>query len=414
MITAVVAVVLIAVGAGAYAVFRAIPDIRTAFLVDASASASGAGHGGFGAVADAVGVAAQNAGHDDALSLRRFGGACDDRHNTVQVVGSGTGHGRRIGESAHKITPTGLATLHGGISAAIHDFSGRYPFRGRKINRIIVVTGHGTDACTHDQDALRRMIQQEVKAAKVRLDFRFVGYKTPAGERDGLARMASAAGAPAPRFVRTPADLTAALRRLVVPESHAAKKVDVPSASPSAEPARQVSLGRFTIAAPTTWQRIAPTYNPDLFDVRLPGKPTSGECVSVPSGDTSCPGFSVAYDKATMFLGARPFDVDKPVGTQFTQDGDNRDCPGHPNLVIDQDGGGARLMAQGHKPIGGRSAAYRQWRIDCYQRSGQGTGPAAGVSFTERVWYMSDPKVLIVDNWDTPDLEHILQKAVWK
>ncbi|MDN3359007.1 hypothetical protein [Actinomadura sp. DC4] len=45
------------------------------------------------------------------------------------------------------------------------------------------MTGHGADACTQDQGRVRKAIRDKVRAAGLRLDFRFVGYKTPAGQR---------------------------------------------------------------------------------------------------------------------------------------------------------------------------------------------------------------------------------------
>jgi hypothetical protein len=234
-IVALVSVVVIAIGAVIVLVVRLIPDYRTAFLIDTSADQTPANGltGSFGAVADAVGTAVRNTGHRDALSLRRFGGRCGDPRNTAQVVSSGTRRAAQIDRSVHHLAPSGVATLESGILAAIHDFAGHYPFRGRLSNRIIVVTSHGTDACTNDQAAVDQAVQAKVNAAGLRLDFRFVGYRTPEGEQGGLTQLASAAKAPEPTFVRTTTDLAATLRRLVVPKPHDALPVKVPSPTPA-------------------------------------------------------------------------------------------------------------------------------------------------------------------------------------
>lgn len=114
VLVSVVAVVLTAI---VYVVVH-IPNYRTAFLLDTSASTpSGAGaDNNFSAIADAVSSAAQNAGDRDALSLRRFGGTCGDSHNTDQIVGSGTNHSQQISDAVHTLTPNGNATLQSGTS----------------------------------------------------------------------------------------------------------------------------------------------------------------------------------------------------------------------------------------------------------------------------------------------------------
>lgn len=220
-----VCVVVVAIGAAGVVVWRSIPDYRIAFVVDTSAA------GASSAVAGAVGAAVQNTGDGDALSLRRFGGRCGDSHNTAQVVGAGAGHAARISRSARGLATGGSATLESGVLAAINDFSGHYPFRGRKVNRIIVVTGRGTDACNRDQAGVKKALQAKVKAAGLRLDFRFVGYLTPTGEQANLTQLASAVNASAPEFARTPADLAATLKRLVIPKPVGAVPVKIPIGS---------------------------------------------------------------------------------------------------------------------------------------------------------------------------------------
>ena len=226
LITLMVAVLLI--GVAAVLVVRAVPEYRTAFLIDASLPEDGAD---FTAITRAVGSAAANSADGDSLSLRRFGGACGDKGNTASVVGPGTGRARRIGSSASALKPSGKATLESGILAAIGDFSGYYPFRGSERNRIIVVTSRGTDACAKDQAALRRAVRGKARDSGVRLDFRLLGYKVPKKERRPLAQLADTIEAPSPRFASTPAELTTTLKELTVPPSKDAKHVTAPSAT---------------------------------------------------------------------------------------------------------------------------------------------------------------------------------------
>jgi hypothetical protein len=222
-ILALVCVVVVAISAVVVVVWRSIPDYRIAFLVDTSVPEASS------AVAGAVGAAVQNTGNGDALSLRRFGGRCGDPRNTARVVEAGAGHAARISRSVRGLATGGSATLESGVLAAIKDFSGRYPFRGRKSNRIIVITSRGSDACTRDQAAVKRALQAKVKAAGLDLDFRFVGYLTPSGEQANLTQLASAVNAKTPQFAQTPADLTATLRNLVIPKPTEARPLKTPT-----------------------------------------------------------------------------------------------------------------------------------------------------------------------------------------
>ncbi|GAA2762929.1 hypothetical protein GCM10010103_19700 [Streptomyces paradoxus] len=234
-------------GVAALYVLRAVPDYRTAFLVDTSLVESGKQ---FRAVADAVGSAAQNSADGDSLSLRRFGGECGDGRNTVSVVGPGTGHAQRISTSAHALTPSGKPTLKSGLLAGIGDFSGYYPLRGSKRNRVVVVTSHGVDACTADQASVRGAVRRKARDSGVQLDFRFVGYKVPRKEQRPLARLAEAADAARPRFVDTPGELAATLKQLTVPGSPEARHIDVPSTATTSPPPRaaaRLSLSTATL-----------------------------------------------------------------------------------------------------------------------------------------------------------------------
>ncbi|TDU77085.1 hypothetical protein [Streptomyces sp. KS 21] len=226
---ALLTVAVVAVGAAVVYVVRSTPQYRTAFLLDTSDPGSPAEGRDFGALADAVGAAVRNSGDHDALSLRRFGGACGEPDNTRELVGSGTGNAQRISAAAHALTPGGRATLNSGLLAAIDDFSGRFPLRGSKRNRIVVVTTQGTDGCGGDPAAMNKGVRDRMDALGLQLEFRFVGYRVPAAEQEVLTRLASAVEAAAPQFTQDSAELNAVLEKLVVPSLPEAKPVEVPS-----------------------------------------------------------------------------------------------------------------------------------------------------------------------------------------
>ncbi|GAA3205681.1 hypothetical protein [Actinocorallia longicatena] len=237
IVAAIAAVVLVVAAGAAYLVFRSIPEVRTAFLIDTSESEDFAG------IAHAVGGAALNSGDGDALALRRFGGACADPGNTAELVGPDREHPERIGAAARAVKPSGKATLRDGILASIGDFSGRYPFRGSTLNRIIVVTSHGADACGTAQADLEREVEERSGKAGVRLDFRIVGYKVAEKEQEPLTRLATAVKAPPARFVTKPEGLDALLKELTVPRTPEVKGIGAPTTPPTSAPPTPTPTG---------------------------------------------------------------------------------------------------------------------------------------------------------------------------
>ncbi|MFF7374617.1 hypothetical protein ACFY96_05040 [Streptomyces massasporeus] len=182
------------------------------------------------------------------------------------MVGPGAGHAQKIDTSAHALTPAGKPTLESGLLAGIDDFSGYYPLRGSKRNRVVVVTSHGIDACSADQAAVRAAVRRKATDSGVRVDFRFVGYKVPRKEQRPLARLAEAVDAVRPRLVNTPGELAATLKQLTVPGSPEAKPIDVPSTaaatSPLPRPAARLTLSAATLKSGGTCTATAAGMKP--------------------------------------------------------------------------------------------------------------------------------------------------------
>ncbi|MDH2387227.1 hypothetical protein QCN29_00185 [Streptomyces sp. HNM0663] len=200
---------------------------RVVFLVDASAVPSPDGGKGydFADISGAVAASALNAADDDALSLRRFGGTCDASDNTAQLVPAATENGRPIVDAARGLEPTGRATLHSGILAAVDDLAESDAAH----NRIIVITAHGADACTDNTTEFDKELRERLDSSGLRLDFRFVGHRVPTAEQRALTKTATASDAPRPVFTDTAEELTGALQEFVVPDSYEALPADVPT-----------------------------------------------------------------------------------------------------------------------------------------------------------------------------------------
>ncbi|MEV0199838.1 hypothetical protein [Nonomuraea sp. NPDC050691] len=184
------------------------PTYKTHFLIDATADTAA---GGPGVIAASLKQVLANSGDGDALALRSFGGECGADGNTKQLVGFGTGNRQEIAEAAAGVPGGGQATLLKGLVQAVEDFSAPLSLRAKQVNRVIVVTRHGTDACDTDTAFVEREIRQRIAGAGLAVEFRLIGFQVPEGEREGLSRLATASGAPAPLFADTPARLRAGL-----------------------------------------------------------------------------------------------------------------------------------------------------------------------------------------------------------
>ena len=180
------------------------PNYRTQFLIDAAGTTDPAG---LTAVTSSLGKALANSGDHDALSLRRFGGECGEPGNTARLADFSTGDRREIAASAARIRAGGEPTLVRGIVEAVEDFSKPLDAKARQVNRVIVVTRHGADACEDDPAYAEKEIRERIGSAGLALEFRLVGYRVPGAQRARLDRIAAAAKAPPPVYAKNAADL---------------------------------------------------------------------------------------------------------------------------------------------------------------------------------------------------------------
>ncbi|GIG92717.1 hypothetical protein [Plantactinospora endophytica] len=182
------------------------PTYKTEFLIDTTA-----GGDGVGTIAESLKTVIDNSGDSDALALRRFGGECGAQDNTSQLVGFGTDNRQEISDAVSGIGQGSKATLQRGIVEAVADFSKPFAQRAKQVNRIIVVTRNGTDACDEDTGFVEKQIRDRIAAAGLSIEFRMIGYQVRDDERDQLTQIATGSGAPDPMFVDTPGQLDAAL-----------------------------------------------------------------------------------------------------------------------------------------------------------------------------------------------------------
>jgi hypothetical protein len=184
------------------------PTYKTQFLIDTT---GGTTSDGPEMIAKSLKTVVGNSGDRDALALRSFGGECGTENNTTQLVDFGTDNRQKITQAASGVREGSKATLLRGITQAVEDFSKPFALRAKQVNRIIVVTRHGMDACDDDTAFVEKEIRDRITAAGLAIEFRLIGYQVPDDQRDRLNQIATGAGAPDPMFVNTPAGLDAAL-----------------------------------------------------------------------------------------------------------------------------------------------------------------------------------------------------------
>ncbi|RSN15006.1 serine/threonine protein kinase [Streptomyces sp. WAC 05977] len=65
--------------------------------------------------------------------------------------------------------------------------------------------------------------------------------------------------------------------------------------------------------------------------------------------------------------------------------------------------GAPTLQMKELRPVGTKRAAYEEWRLTC----------SGGGAVTQRVWFLPKTQLVIVDEWNTPGLDKILEEAQW-
>ncbi|WP_051467857.1 serine/threonine-protein kinase [Actinomadura oligospora] len=192
---------------------------------------------------------------------------------------------------------------------------------------------------------------------------------------------------------------------------------DAPSRTAAAEhdatAGKALPLGRLQMRVPASWEAFPITVRgraADSFYVtRAGGCPTGGTWRPSASSLGSCPGFAVMgpsfFDRSeSSAYGGGPYDPKDTFGSKVAMS-----CPRHPDLVAGGSGKGASQTGFKGIELGGRAAEYHQWRVPCFEREGDGTGSV----YTERIWYAPSAQIVVVDAWNTPDLDTLLQRATW-
>jgi hypothetical protein len=148
----------------------------------------------------------------DNLSLREFGGECNDLKNTRLILPFAPGESRLAQELDTMTITGGKSTLVNAVVEATGDFSGR---TGRS-SGIIVIAG-SYDGCGRPDPA--GAIQQRLKRyPELTFDLRFIGVALSQQAQSSVRDLASKTGGTF-RNARTPAELDDAVKQAIIVEA---------------------------------------------------------------------------------------------------------------------------------------------------------------------------------------------------
>ncbi|WP_051467858.1 serine/threonine-protein kinase [Actinomadura oligospora] len=193
----------------------------------------------------------------------------------------------------------------------------------------------------------------------------------------------------------------------------------------SAPPTKAMTVGRISLRAPVPWALhpiVMGTSTQTFRDSNLVAQ--AGGCAPTSPGHFStydlshCKGYLVMgpsfFEHGDQYLADR-FTPNTPFGGLFVED-KGMDCPADAKLRVSDAAHGARRTVSGFADVGSHRAQYFEWTVPCWTRRStdeRGFDKQTSTSYTERIWYLPDSKIIIVDFWRTPDLDKVLAKATW-
>ncbi|MBO2455491.1 serine/threonine protein kinase [Actinomadura barringtoniae] len=194
-----------------------------------------------------------------------------------------------------------------------------------------------------------------------------------------------------------------------------------------ATPAKTLTVGKFRLAVPLAWKVT------QLRDYSQGDKLTDSYRIDVAGTDcaankrdaqntvwgkkydytTNCASFAVLGDTWIHPPSTREIQSYEPIAPFHPGTDPSHVCPTDP---VKYNGVRAPLpnkpQVQKLAPVGDHQAEYRQWREQCWDY-GASASNQGQVYFVQRLWYLPQSKILIIDEWNTPGLDAILRKATW-
>ncbi|KFZ83442.1 serine/threonine protein kinase [Amycolatopsis sp. MJM2582] len=171
------------------------------------------------------------------------------------------------------------------------------------------------------------------------------------------------------------------------------KVVKGTSSAPPAQGVTDVSAGALTLHLPQGWSEVSQGLEKVLV---APGCPD-------PKKYFNCK-YVLVTDNTQRSAEQPPY---RP-GEFYRRSAGGRACNAAGRKDLRQEGDAART-ASATAPVGGATATYEEWTIQCVPR-GQ-TGGSGETQVTQRIWFLADRQIVVMDEWRTPGVEELLRTA---
>ncbi|EMD25014.1 protein kinase domain-containing protein [Amycolatopsis azurea] len=258
--------------------------------------------------------------------------------------------------------------------------------RMRKLEDLILDSARPGD-CLSDKPTSPEHLPATALSARYTFDYDSILQAAPTANGMRFYVYGSALGYPR---VCDPTEVTTEYARLTDLMSPSVKNLlGLANGGTQGERTKEDNVGAFTITTPEKWWLLssAPI---ERYLVTAEGCSNSGmqpfHCAGVVFSDNSrVDAATPAYEPGKPYnrsTGPRPcHSVGAPGETQGSPIQQKKDL----------------------RPVGTKKAAYEEWRLMC---SGGGT-------VIQRVWFLPKTQLVIVDEWNTPGLDKILEEARW-
>ncbi|MFI6300843.1 serine/threonine-protein kinase [Amycolatopsis thailandensis] len=171
------------------------------------------------------------------------------------------------------------------------------------------------------------------------------------------------------------------------------KTVKGTSSAPPARGFTDVSAGALTLHLPKDWAVVSQGLEKVLV---APGCPD-------PKKYFNCK-YVLVTDNTQQSAEQPPY---RPGGF-YRRSAGGRACNAAGRKDLRQEGDAARTTSA-TAPVGAATATYEEWTIQCVPR-GQ-TGGSGETQVTQRIWFVADRQVVVMDEWRTPGVEDLLRAA---
>ncbi|MGW5699671.1 serine/threonine-protein kinase [Amycolatopsis japonica] len=171
------------------------------------------------------------------------------------------------------------------------------------------------------------------------------------------------------------------------------KVVKGTSSAPPAQGVTDVSAGALTLHLPQDWSVVSQGLEKVLV---APGCPD-------PKKYFNCK-YVLVTDNTQRSAEQPPY----LPGEFYRRSAGGRACNAAGRKDLRQEGDAARTTSA-TAPVGGATATYEEWTIQCVPR-GQ-TGGSGETQVTQRIWFLADRQIVVMDEWRTPGIEELLRTA---